>query len=334
MSHDQKQPADVVVSFIIPAWNEERHLARCLASIAELALPGGVGSIETIVVDNESTDGTAAVAVQRGARICPVPPGRASRARNAGARMATGRWLAFVDADCELAPDWLSECSRHFQDADVVAVGAAMRSPAQGASWVERSWHALSTARSPRQPTDVRWLPTFNLLVRRRDFDEVGRFNEDLVTCEDCDLGYRLATRGRLMFEPGSTAAHHGESQTLSQLFRREAWRSQGNLLVARMRASDWRNWISLALPPASVAGLVLAIVFALAATRQSGAYWPWSLAALGVFALPFGLVLSRVVNRAPTAMLPSILVVFGTYLAARTAGLFFSVPRVTRDAS
>jgi GT2 family glycosyltransferase len=319
------------VSFIVPAWNEERHLAACLASIANLELPAGV-AIETVVVDNQSTDKTAGVAKEFGVCVCTVAPGRASRARNVGAARACGDWLAFVDADCELPPDWLTKCHGHLQSTDVVAAGAAMRSPARDASWVERSWHALASARTPQSATLVRWLPTFNLLVRRLAFDDVGGFDEHLVTCEDCDLGYRLATRGRLIFDPSTTVAHHGESQTLAQLFRREAWRSQGNLRLALQQVRDWRNWISLLLPPASLAGLVCAIVLSLAALRVNATLWPYIGACLALFALPFGLVLARVVSRAPTPMLPRILVVFGAYLAARTAGLFLSVPRVGRE--
>jgi GT2 family glycosyltransferase len=270
------------------------------------------------------------MAARYGARVISVDPGRASRARNAGARAAFGRWLAFVDADCELPANWLVQCSRHFEDPAVLAAGSTMRAPAQQASWVERAWYAIAHCRLPEQPVRVRWLPSFNMLVRRTAFEALSGFKENLVTCEDCDLGYRLAVRGALVLDPAAPTAHHGESQTLWQLFRREAWRSHGNLQLAAARLTDLRNWISLLLPVASVAGLAGAMLFAVAASRNA-AWWPWSLACWCLFLAPFGLVTLRLLNRTSARMYPRILVVFAVYLAARSAGLFLSVPRVAR---
>lgn len=87
-----------MISFIVPAYNEERLLGRTLTAIhaaaRELHQP-----YELIVVDDGSTDGTAAVAHAHGARIVPVQVRQIGRARNAGARAATGNTLIFVDAD-------------------------------------------------------------------------------------------------------------------------------------------------------------------------------------------------------------------------------------------
>lgn len=324
--------ASITVSFVIPAWNEEVHLAKCLRSIANQDVPTNVRAIETIVVDNQSTDGTCAVAARHEARVVTVAPGRASRARNGGARAAAGDWLAFIDADCELPPDWLEKCGRHLDDGSAVAVGAKLRAPGIGATWVERAWHAILDAGAPQRPAVARWLPGFNLLVRKRDFDDVGGFDEGLVTCEDCDLSYRLATRGKLVVDPEPATAHHGESKTLSQLFHREAWRGQGNLRLAMSRLGDWRNWISLALPVASMIGMAGAVAFAVLAASHRAGFWPFGAACLVLCLLPFGLLLTRVFRRAPAKMLPRIFAVFAVYLAARAMGLFLSAPRVAHE--
>jgi glycosyltransferase involved in cell wall biosynthesis len=320
-----------MVSFVVPAWNEEVHLARCLRSINSQVLPRLVSSVEVIVVDNESSDDTRGVAERAGARVASVAPGRASRARNAGARAATGEWLAFVDADCELPGDWLSRCVGHFGEQRVVAVGAAMRAPAAGASWVERCWYAIAHSQAATAPSRVRWLPGFNLLVRRDAFERVHGFDEQLVTCEDCDFSYRLHDLGELVFDPAPAVAHHGESQTLWQLFRREAWRSQGNLHLALARETDWRNWVSLLLPVFAILGLVAAIVGGLFAVGHADGAWLWSLGGLGLFALPFAILSARLLNRTSAAVLPAAYIVLGVYLAARSAGLFIASPRVAR---
>ena len=77
-------PHSGVISFIIPALNEEKHIVEALTAIRNLTRPSRVREIEIIVVDNRSTDRTAELA-RAWARIVEVPPQSPSHARNAGA---------------------------------------------------------------------------------------------------------------------------------------------------------------------------------------------------------------------------------------------------------
>jgi glycosyltransferase involved in cell wall biosynthesis len=87
-----------MISFIIPAHNEERWIGECLGSIrAAMASLGE--SYEVIVVDDASTDATHEIALGMGARTMRVAHRRIAAVRNAGAREAGGQWLFFVDAD-------------------------------------------------------------------------------------------------------------------------------------------------------------------------------------------------------------------------------------------
>ena len=95
------------LSIIIPAFNEERLIEHCLCSVS-IALAANARpnfSSEVIVVDNNSTDATADLARQAGAQVVFEPVNQIGRARNAGAAVATGDWLLFVDADCVPVPD-------------------------------------------------------------------------------------------------------------------------------------------------------------------------------------------------------------------------------------
>src|SRR5215813_13197634 len=87
-----------MISFVIPAYNEEALLGRTLEAINAAARELGQPS-EVVVADDASTDRTAAVARAHGARVVPVNYRQIAATRNAGARAATGDLLVFVDAD-------------------------------------------------------------------------------------------------------------------------------------------------------------------------------------------------------------------------------------------
>ncbi|MGB0582745.1 MAG: glycosyltransferase, partial [Limisphaerales bacterium] len=97
-----------ILSVIIPALNEERYLGDTLAGVAaaieDLHQPFPEVSVEVIVVDNDSTDATADIASQGGAKVVPEPIRNISRARNAGAEEASGDVFLFLDADTLIPP--------------------------------------------------------------------------------------------------------------------------------------------------------------------------------------------------------------------------------------
>lgn len=89
------------VSVVLPAFNEEKLLPAALAAVREAAsaFTSRGWEWECVVCDNNSTDGTAAVARAAGTTVVFEPVNQIGRARDAGARVATGDWLVFIDAD-------------------------------------------------------------------------------------------------------------------------------------------------------------------------------------------------------------------------------------------
>src|SRR5689334_19004767 len=99
------------VSAIVPVHNGESTMARCLAALSQA--PAGL--LEVIVVDDRSTDATASIAATCGARVIANPDGRGpAAARNAGARVARGDILLFVDADVEVQATTVGRFVEHF----------------------------------------------------------------------------------------------------------------------------------------------------------------------------------------------------------------------------
>lgn len=99
-------------SIIIPAYNEEKWLARTLPYLKQSMETLDVSG-EIIVVDNNSTDGTARVARRHNTRIVFEPVNQISRARNTGASIAEGRYFIFLDADTFLSPVLMKTALQH-----------------------------------------------------------------------------------------------------------------------------------------------------------------------------------------------------------------------------
>jgi glycosyltransferase involved in cell wall biosynthesis len=96
-----------MLSFIVPAYNEEHELPRALAALRAAAESSGQ-PYEIIVVDDASSDGTAELAKRAGAVVVPVQYRHIAAVRNAGARVARGDVFFFVDADTCIAPGHVS----------------------------------------------------------------------------------------------------------------------------------------------------------------------------------------------------------------------------------
>lgn len=313
------------VVFVVPARNEEKHLEACLRSITAQNVEFVQTSIT--VVDNESTDRTADIAVRCGARVLRVKPSNAAGARNAGAQGQVADFIAFVDADCVLPDGWLGEGLRHLEDESNAGYGAVQAPAPLDAPWVERVWVAAITPRSAERWERVNWLAAFNLLVRQADFMAIGGFDESLETCEDSDFSYRLTKYGYLVRDYSHPVRHLGESKSISEFFRREMWRSKGNFRSAWKRGALVEEFVSLFLPVSFVLFGILTIVFLSAAVVYEGG-WPWGAAGLMVVACTAGPLLLTI-TRLGRKQLTSTSVLLSLYLVARGIGPFVPSKRV-----
>jgi glycosyltransferase involved in cell wall biosynthesis len=323
-----------VVTFVVPTYNEQEHIVACLQSIRNLELPPSVDKVEMVVVDNLSTDATAERARAQGAIVVAIPPQTISKSRNVGAATGSGDWLAFIDADCELHPRWLFYGVEHLSSPTVVAMGSRIAKPPPSATWVEEAIYELAEDNGEEPWRTVDWMTTRNLLVKRAAFQTIGGFAEELHTCEDTDLGYRLGRLGDQIFERRIETQHHRDARTLREHFRREAWRSQGNWAGLRRHGFVPSELPSLVVPFVFLTGLLLTVFFGvstLVAPEWLGradllGNLPWSglaalLALAGTLGLPLLMVLRKgILSRRPSMVLPCFLV-SATYLAGRAIG-------------
>jgi len=306
------------VSVIIPVRNDARRLAVCLQSLAAVDYPAD--RFEVIVVDNGSADDSVEVARAAGAKVLSHPELRVGALRNRGVEVARGEILALVDSDHEVPPLWLrTGVAELVADPDLHMIGAPYLPPAQG-TWVQRVW-ALHRLRHAER-SEVVWLASGNLFLRKRDFERIGGFDESLVAAEDVDLCVRLAAaQGRIVSDMRVANVHHGEPRTLRQFFRKEWWRGSSGIRAFFAHGMPLHELPSLAFPVYHWLGLML--VGAAAVAVACGASWLWIALALGLLVMPailLGLKTSCQV-RQPLAM-PPLAVLYFTYGLARAAAL------------
>lgn len=167
-------------SIVVPAYNEEALLPRTLASLAE-AMTATIATGEIVVCDNNSTDLTAERAREAGTRVVFEPVNQISRARNAGARAARGRFLVFVDADTIVAPELLGAALDLLQRGRVCGGGSTVRlegaDPDSLVAAIVRSWNRLSRWRGLAAGSFV--------FVTREAFEAVGGFSERVYATEE-----------------------------------------------------------------------------------------------------------------------------------------------------
>jgi len=97
-------------SFVIPSYNEEKYLPQTIEAITTATGKTGlISNWEVIVVDNNSTDSTAAVAKEKGAVVLHEPVRQIAKARNVGGRYASGDFLFFVDADTTISSQHINQ---------------------------------------------------------------------------------------------------------------------------------------------------------------------------------------------------------------------------------
>ena len=183
----------VKLSIIIPAYNEEKLIGRCVASVfAALRAVGDMAAdTEVIVADNNSTDATADLARSAGARVVHEPVQQIAKARNAGAAAAGGDWFLFIDGDSILHADSLRDMLEHIETGRYVGGGCVVGlndTPPMGhfAAWL---WNVIGRTLT---------LAAGSFLFCRSDaFREVGGFDETLYAAEELPLSKALKRWGK-----------------------------------------------------------------------------------------------------------------------------------------
>ncbi|MFH1721838.1 MAG: glycosyltransferase [Candidatus Altiarchaeota archaeon] len=198
MTQPTKSKNGIRYSVIIPVYNSSRVIEKCMSSIHELDYSNR--DFEVIVVDDCSTDDSVKLAKKHEAVVIKqkknAGPGAA---RNAGAKVARGSILMFVDADVAISSDSLKRIDEILKtNKDRMLAGVMgicsphhplSETPSRIYNYFFHTIHAIS-------PKKMGYPNTSLLAVKKGAFDSVGGFHPSLRICEDNELGFRLSTKG------------------------------------------------------------------------------------------------------------------------------------------
>lgn len=208
---------DPCISVVIRAKNEEHWLGACLNAVAHQDWP----AVELIVVDNNSTDRSQAIAKAYGAKIVGISDKdfNFSRALNWGIQAARGELVAIVSGHCVPANHrWLAAMAMHFRTPEVVAVyGRQEPLPDTPATDKRDLWITFGLDRK-EQRRDY-FFHNANSMIRRSAWEKMP-FNENIHGVEDQDWAKKILREeaARIVYEPTARVfhqhgIHHGQNE-------------------------------------------------------------------------------------------------------------------------
>ncbi|MBE9041448.1 glycosyltransferase family 2 protein [Oscillatoriales cyanobacterium LEGE 11467] len=234
------------VSVVIPVYNDSGRLTRCLEALDRQTYRRD--RYEVIVVDNGSEDAAAveALAGRFGAIFSWESTPGSYAARNRGISVATGEVIAFTDADCIPAADWIERgvsCLQRHPDCGLVAgnIELFFQNPDR---LTPVELFEKVTAFTQRQFVEGdRYGATANLFVRRSIFDRVGNFRVGLKSSGDREWGQRVHSFGYPLVYASDVRVSHPARSTFGELYARTRRIAGGFYdLHVRDRPSSWER--------------------------------------------------------------------------------------------
>lgn len=187
----------VEISVIIPAYNEEKKIADSIRSIKKQKF----ANMEIIVGDGGSTDNTVEIARKLGAKVVIKRKKGIAVGRDAGASVAKGKILYFLDADSALRPGTLSGVKAAFRDKSVVVATGPIYTLEKTTNTIQMlyRWNYIRLVKLSMAMGKPSFIGS-NLAIRRDIFKKINGFNEKLLNYEDCDLSIRASKYGKALF--------------------------------------------------------------------------------------------------------------------------------------
>lgn len=237
------------VAVVVPV-KDEGHRIRDLVSAIEGQT---VQPLQFVVVDNGSTDDTAAIASSAGAQVIVETRPGSYAARNAGISAVDAEVIAFTDGDCLPRPDWLERLVEPFSDPSVG--GVAGRIDAVETRTAAQRWALERHLLDQEAAQSHRFLPfaaTANVAYRRSILEKLNGFDAAMHSGGDVDLAWRMQVHAgmRLAYAPEAVVMHH-QRERVRPLLRQQRRYGEGHVLLTDRWRHDRRFMESVGAPAA-----------------------------------------------------------------------------------
>ena len=248
-----------LVSIIVPTYNSQNTLEKCLNSIRNQTHR----NIEMIIVDNGSTDRTVEIAHQYGAKVHILIGVERSKQINYGVKMAQGKYVYRVDSDFILDSTIVEEATRKCEDEAYDAVSIFCASDPTISFWAKVRKLEKDCYKDELLYTGARFF-------RKEVFEAIGGFKENLIAGEDYDLYNRLKKIGYRIGKIKSQELHIGEPKKLMDIIRKQYYYGStirgflkanptaGVIQLNPIRLPLIRNWRKFAKHPLLTIGFVV----------------------------------------------------------------------------
>lgn len=223
------------MSVVLCSYNGSRTISESLDALLELDYP----DYEVIVVDDGSTDHTAALADRPGVRLIRAAHGGLSNARNTGLHAAKGDIVAYIDDDAYPDPDWLAHLAATFTSSTHAGVGGPNISPPSDGPISQ------CVSNSPGNPSHVllddheaEHIPGCNMAFRRDALLAIGGFDSQFRSAgDDVDVCWRLRDAGfTLGFSPAAVVWHHRRGSIRAYLKQQVGYGRAEHMLSRKWR--------------------------------------------------------------------------------------------------
>lgn len=202
-------------------YNSAGYIQRMIDAVSNLDYPKD--KIEHIIIDNGSDDDSVDIVIKMGVECTVMKGASISQMRNAGAAMASGDILGFIDSDCIVSPDWAKKAIEFIFD--YVGIVGGYYGLGDSPGWIERTWVELKKDISG----EVSFVSAGNMVIRASLFQKVGGFDEGIETGEDWDLCQSVIEAGyKVINQPTLHVTHLGNHKTLLGIIKKERWYGQG----------------------------------------------------------------------------------------------------------
>ena len=218
-----------LLSFIIPAYNEEKYIGKTISKIKEY-VPSRY-RYEIIVVDHGSTDKTEEIAIKMGAKVISRNDGTIASLRNCGANIANGDIFIFLDSDVSLTQQWGDNIAPVVQSLNEGArlLTGSWYTISEDPNWIEKYWF------EPLQKINNTHINSGHMIISRSQFFELGGFDDKLETGEDYDISMRAKTLNiQVIDNHDLMVIHEGYPNGLWEFMLREYWHGKGDVLNIR----------------------------------------------------------------------------------------------------